>query len=93
MLKIKYHLLFTAILVLSLGFSVVKGKRRDRKNKIIYKYKKHEKFEFGSLEVEGEQGSPGDLSSHLREETRFKNKLPYRVNFHPEMRRSIERVR
>ena len=64
-----------------------------KKKKIIYKYKKYQKFDFDSFSIKGEEGAPGDLSAHLRKTTRFKNMLPYRKNFYPEMKKSIERVR
>lgn len=67
---------------------VVKGQQ-----KIIYKYKKYEKFDFEDLMIEGETGSPGDLSINPRMQMKFKNKLPYRKNFNAEIRRSVERVR
>ena len=66
---------------------------KAEKKKIIYKYKKYQKFDFDSLSIKGEEGAPGDLSAHLRKVTRFKNMLPYRKNFYPEMKKSIERVR
>ncbi len=63
------------------------------KEKIIYQYKKYQKFDFENLEIEGESGGPGDLSVDRRFQYQFKNKLPYRKNFNPEIRKSIERVR
>ena len=67
--------------------------KAEKKKKVIYKYKKYQKFDFDSFSIKGEEGSPGDLSAHLRKITRFKNMLPYRKNFYPEMKKSIERVR
>jgi len=61
--------------------------------KIIYKYKKYQKFDFEDLVIEGETGSPGDLSIIPRYQRKFKNKLPYRKNFNAEIRKSIERIR
>lgn len=66
---------------------------KAEKKRIIYKYKKYQKFDFDSFSIKGEEGAPGDLSAHLRKTTRFKNILPYRKNFYPEMKKSIERVR
>jgi len=63
------------------------------KEKIIYKYKKYEKFDFDTLSVEGQKGGPGDLSVIQRNQRKFKYRLPYRKNFHFEMRKSIARVR
>lgn len=61
--------------------------------KVVYKYKKYEKFDFEDLVIEGETGSPGDLSIIPRYQRKFKNVLPYRKNFNAEMRKSIERIR
>ena len=61
--------------------------------KIIYKYKKYEKFDFEDLVIEGETGGPGDLSISSRFQKQFQNKLPYRKNFNAEIRKGIERVR
>ena len=65
----------------------------DEKNKIKYKYKKYQKFDFEDMVIEGETGSPGDLSIVPRYQTRFKNRLPYRKNFNSEIRKGIERIR
>ena len=76
------------ILLMTFSFSVL-----AEKEKIIYQYKKYQKFDFENLEIEGESGGPGDLSIDRRFQYQFKNKLPYRKNFNPEIRKSIERVR
>ena len=61
--------------------------------KIIYKYQKHQKIDFEDLVIGGDTGSPGDLSISPRLRRRFKNKLPYRLNFNAEIRKGIERIR
>tara|TARA_R110002072_G_scaffold1989_5_gene16701 strand:- start:168841 stop:169098 length:258 start_codon:yes stop_codon:yes gene_type:complete len=61
--------------------------------KVIYKYKKYEKFDFEDLVIEGETGSPGDLSIAPRYQRKFKNVLPYRKNFHAEIKKGLERIR
>lgn len=63
------------------------------KGRIIYKYKKYEKFDFEDLVIEGEIGSPGDLSITPRYQRKFKNRLPYRKNFNAEIRKAVERIR
>ena len=63
------------------------------KPEIIYKYKQYEKFDFEDMVVEGETGSPGDLSVSLRFQRKFSNKLPYRKNFHAEIKKAVERIR
>lgn len=69
------------------------GTRKDVVPKIIYKYKKYQKFDFEDLVIEGASGSPGDLSINPRLQRKFKNKLPYRKNFNAEIRKSLERIR
>jgi hypothetical protein len=66
---------------------------QKRGSKIIYKYKKFEKFDFEDISIEGEIGSPGDLSISPRYQRKFKNRLPYRKNFNSEIRKAIERIR
>ena len=63
------------------------------KEKIIYKYKKYEKFDFDALNVDGEKGGFGDLSLLERNQKKFKYRLPYRKNFYYEMRKAVARVR
>ena len=79
------------LLVLSFIFSTTVFSKD--KEKVIYEYKKYEKFDFEELVIEGETASPGDLSVDLRYQRRFKNKLPYRKNFNAEIRKGIERIR
>lgn len=87
MLKIIILSLFIiTISLLSKGIEAQEGK-------IIYKYKKYEKFDFEDLVIEGEIGSPGDLSITPRYQRKFKNRLPYRKNFNAEIRKAVERIR
>lgn len=66
---------------------------KKKRGKTIYKYRKYETFDFEDLKIEGETGSPGDLSIIPRLQRKFKNKLPYRKNFNAEIRKAIERTR
>ena len=61
--------------------------------KIIYKYKKYEKFDFEDMRIEGEVGTPGDLSIRPRFQKRYKNRLPYRKNFNAEIKKAVERIK
>lgn len=61
--------------------------------KVIYKYKQYEKFDFDDMSVEGDDGSPGDLSINPRFQKEFKNELPYRKNFNPEMIKALDTVK
>lgn len=87
----KIVLLFTMIFLSFATFS--QEKNGGNVPKIIYKYKKYQKFDFEDLVIEGETGSPGDLSIIPRYQRKFKNRLPYRKNFNAEIRKSIERIR
>jgi len=61
--------------------------------KVIYTYKQYEKFDFDDLNIEGDSGSPNDLSISPIHEKRFTNRLPYRKSFTVEIKKGIERVR
>lgn len=86
--------LFICIFVISnISWPQDKAGSKDNKERIIYKYKKYQKFDFEDLMIEGETGAPGDLSINPRFQKEFRNKLPYRKNFNPELHRSVERIR
>lgn len=63
------------------------------KGNVRYEYKKFEKFDFEEIGVEGEAGSPGDISISPRLRKEFANKLPERKNFNKEMKKAIEGIR
>ena len=65
----------------------------QKKEKIIYEYKKYEKFDFDNLAILGDKSSPGDISITPRFRNKFKNMLPYRKNFNPELRRAVENIK
>ncbi len=71
---------------------VTSAMAEDKKN-IRYEYKKYEKFDFDEIGVEGEAGSPGDLSISPRLRNEFRNKLPERENFNREMQKAIDGMR
>ncbi len=81
------------ILVVSLLLTTSLYAQNNKKERIIYKYKKYQKFDFEDLTIEGETGSPPDLGVDTRLQRKFRNKLPYRKNFNPEIRKGIERIR
>ncbi len=60
---------------------------------IRYEYKKFEKFDLDELGVEGEAGSPGDISVNPRSRDKFKNQLPERKNFNKELRKAVQGIR
>lgn len=64
-----------------------------QKKTVRYEYKKYEKFDFDEIGVEGEAGSPGDLSITPRTRNEFRNRLPERANFNREMKKAVEVIR
>ena len=72
-----------------LSFSTFSGETK----KIIYKYKKYEKFDFETMSIEGDIEAPGDLSVVTRFQRKFSNRLPYRKSFAKEQRKSVERIK
>ena len=65
----------------------------EDKEKVIYKYRKYEKFDFDEIEVSGNLEGIGDLSVTPRKQKSFDNRLPYRKNFNPEIRKAIDTIR
>ncbi len=66
---------------------------QSKQPKVRYEYKKFEKFDFDEIGIEGEAGSPGDISISPRVRNEFKNRLPERQNFNKEMKKAIEGIR
>lgn len=89
-MHMKLLIIFSIFII---GNSVGAKELQGSKVNVIYKYTKYQKFDFEDLVIEGETGSPGDLSVGSRYQKRFKNKLPYRKNFNAEIRKGIERIR
>ena len=65
----------------------------QKKERIIYKSKKFEEINLGEIKVDGELGSPGEISISQRHLKKFKNKLPHKPNFNLEMMKGLERIR
>ena len=64
-----------------------------KKGRTIYKYRKYQKFDFENLTIDGERGLPDALSVSRGNRFKYKNRLPYRKNFNPEIKKGIERIR
>lgn len=79
------------VLLIMVSLSALANKKRGQK--IVYKYKKYEKFNLEDISVDGETGVPGDISLINRYQRKFKNKLPYRKNFRPEIVFGVERLK
>jgi len=65
----------------------------QEKGNVRYEYKKFEKFDFDEIGVEGEAGSPGDISISPRLRKEFSNKLPEKRNFNKEMKKAVDGIR
>ena len=50
------------------------ARSKNKSEKIIYKYKKFEKFNLEEISVDGETGVPGDISIINRFKRKFDNK-------------------
>jgi hypothetical protein len=61
--------------------------------KIIYHYKKYEKFDLGNLEVKGQLIAPGDISVRERERRRFELDLFSRKDFDAFIKKDVESLR
>ena len=61
--------------------------------KVVVKYREKEKFDLDDLNVQGDSATPGDLSVSDDFRNEFRNKLPHRFNFNPEIRNAVEAIR
>jgi hypothetical protein len=61
--------------------------------KVIYQYKKYEKFDLGNLEVKGQLIAPGDISVRERERKRFELDLFSRKDFDSFIKKDVESLR
>lgn len=64
-----------------------------QEQKVIYQYKKYEKFDLGNLEVKGELIAPGDISVRERERRRFEMDLFSRKDFDAFIKKDVESLR
>lgn len=69
---------YILILTFIFGFS---AKSNEDNKKVIYEFKKYEKFDLGNLEVKGQIIAPGDLSVRQRKRKRFRRDIYKRENF------------
>lgn len=65
----------------------------QEEQKVIYQYKKYEKFDLGNLEVKGQLIAPGDISVRERERKRFELDLYSRRDFDVFIKKDIESLR
>jgi hypothetical protein len=91
--------LIIALLLLNMGTAFAQSKKgssgasgvKDRK--VIYKYRKYEKFDLGSMEIKGSIVAPGDLSVKERSRRTFSRDLYDRDNFNKEVIEDIRNLR
>lgn len=80
------------ILVWMLGIYLISD-AWGQEQKVIYQYKKYEKFDLGNLEVKGNLIAPGDISVRERERRRFEMDLYTRKDFDPFIKKDVESLR
>lgn len=81
------------LVILTLVTSLLCGVAWGQNRNVRYEYKKYEKFDLAEIGVEGESGSPGEISVSPRLRNEFRNRLPERQNFNKEMKKAIEGIR
>ena len=80
------------IFILLIGvFFMLSALAEDKK--VIYQYKKYEKFDLGNLEVKGQLIAPGDISVRDRDRKRFELDLFTRKNFDTFIKKDAESLR
>lgn len=96
--------LMIALLLLNMGSAFAQGKKGssgasgvkapgEEAPKVIYKYRKYEKFDLGSMEIKGSIVAPGDLSVKERSRRTFSRDLYDRDNFNKEVIEDIRNLR
>lgn len=82
------------LLVTLFGLGTVFAQEAPKtEQKVIYQYKKYEKFDLGNLEVKGQLIAPGDISVRERERKRFELDLFTRKNFDSFQKKDIDSLR
>lgn len=66
---------------------------QKRSKKAVYKYKRYEKLYLDELSTSVGDGGLSDLTLDTGMSQKFKNALPSREHFKPEVRRSIRRIK
>lgn len=80
------------IIFILLSFLVVSPVHAEPE-KVIYQYKKYEKFDLGNLEVKGNLIAPGDISVRERERRKFEMDLFNRQDFTSFLKKDVESLR
>lgn len=80
------------VIVFLMGLYLM-GDAYGEEQKVIYQYKKYEKFDLGNLEVKGQLIAPGDISVRERERRRFELDLYSRKDFDGFIKKDVESLR
>lgn len=81
------------IIILMASLLLMNEVSAQEEQKVIYQYKKYEKFDLGNLEVQGQLIAPGDISVRERERKRFELDLYSRKDFDAFIKKDIESLR
>jgi hypothetical protein len=81
------------ILICILSLYMISNAQGQDDQKVIYQYKKYEKFDLGNLEVKGQLIAPGDISVRERERKRFELDLFSRKDFDGFVQKDLESLR
>lgn len=81
------------ILICILSLYMMSHAQGQEEQKVIYQYKKYEKFDLGNLEVKGQLIAPGDISVRERERKRFELDLFSRKDFDGFIQKDLESLR
>lgn len=79
-------------IIIFLGLSILATAVAEDQ-KVIYQYKKYEKFDLGNMEVKGQLIAPGDISVRERERKRFEMDLYTRQHFDEFIEKDIDTLR
>jgi hypothetical protein len=81
------------LMICLLGLYFIGDLYGQDEQKVIYQYKKYEKFDLGNLEVKGQLIAPGDISVRERERKRFELDLYSRKDFDVFIKKDIQSLR
>jgi len=81
------------LVLIIVGSSFNLALAQNKNKKVIYEYKKYEKFDFDEIGVEGQSGAPGDISVAPTPKSDWEGRLPERKDFLKEMRKSASGIR
>lgn len=81
------------ILVMSLCTASLVDAQTQNSGNVKYRYKQYEKFDLDDLEIGPGPSRLGGIDITNRFRNVFKNKLPERINFNPELIRAVRSIK